>query len=175
MSAERPPAVPTTWIGAGLGFNQFVAEAASALCFQNTRHPTRLSQSIHRVSSIFTCSVAKRLDSGKNERIPLQVLARRCKARACESQCESRWGRVSRVETDSESGGRGSGMILVYLQAFTARRRERNSWHEVCNVQKETDSEVSRSRRLHGARRLATRGNGAPAALAKPQPQPSND
>ena len=83
--------------------------------------------------------------------------------------------RVSRVETDSESGDGGIEMIFVYLQAFTARRRERNSWHEVCNVQKETDSEVSRSRRLHGARRLATRGNGAPAALAKPQPQPSND
>src|SRR6266436_1342733 len=48
--------------------------------------------------------------------------------------------RVSLVETDSESGSRGSGMIFVYLQAFTARRRERNSWHEVCNVQKETDS-----------------------------------
>src|SRR6267143_1033194 len=35
-SAKRPPAVPTTWIGAGLGFNRFVTEAASALCFQNT-------------------------------------------------------------------------------------------------------------------------------------------
>src|SRR6267142_6061801 len=50
-SAERPPDVPTTWIGAGLGFNRLVAEAASAaLCFQNTRRPTRLSQSMHRVS-----------------------------------------------------------------------------------------------------------------------------
>src|SRR5882762_9339957 len=31
-------------------------------------------------------------------------------------------------------------MTIVYLQAFTAWRRERNSWHEVCNVQNETDS-----------------------------------
>src|SRR5882724_2785400 len=53
-SVERPPAVPTTWIGAGLGFNRFVTEAASALCFQNTRRPTRVSQSMHRVSPIFT-------------------------------------------------------------------------------------------------------------------------
>ena len=47
---------------------------------------------------------------------------------------------MSRVETDSESGGGGSEMTFVYLQAFTARRRERNSWHSLCNVQKETDS-----------------------------------
>jgi hypothetical protein len=66
-------------------------------------------------------------------------------------------------------------MIFVYLQGFTVLMRKRVSWHEVCNVQNETESEVSRSRTLHGVQRLATRRNGAPAALAKPQPQPSND
>jgi hypothetical protein len=66
-------------------------------------------------------------------------------------------------------------MIFVHLQAFTVLMRKRVSWHEVCNVENETDSEVSRSGTLHGAQRLATRRNGAPAALAKPQPQPSND
>ncbi len=44
--------------------------------------------------------------------------------------------RVSLVETDSESGDGGIEMTFVYLQAFTARRRERNSWHELCNVHK---------------------------------------
>src|SRR6267143_4838973 len=33
-------------------------------------------------------------------------------------------------------------MIFVWLQAFTVLMRKRASWHEVCNVENKTDSEV---------------------------------
>jgi hypothetical protein len=82
---------------------------------------------------------------------------------------------MSRVETNQKKQQRLHRKDFCLFASAYGTEEEKNSWHELCTVQKETDSEVSRSRRLHGARRLATRGNGAPAALAKPQPQPPND